>query len=318
MKKLKKVLAFVLAIGLMLSLLPPNMSLRAEESVATSITLQASDTRIHRSNVNKADTDGVKAYTADNGLAGNISNMTYDATNANRLAKVCIYNLKTLMTEPIGTSSDKGIGRYPYVVTKIKVNESGYYNIGTQINMRADGKSNTMVIMVDGVMHIVKTTLGSTAKQTVWKNNLYLSEGDHTVLYMAPIPQNVSDCPETADKYYYPWTNFWSFTFEKGSNNQSNTDIKENLKYLADNKKSFIIRIPLIPTVTDTEKNITEICSYLKSLGINYAELLPYNKMAGGKYPLAGKKYKPNFDTEKEPQPHAEIFEKFGISIKIM
>ena len=99
---------------------------------------------------------------------------------------------------------------------------------------------------------------------------------------------------------------------------QSNGNIKKNLRYLAENNKAFIIRIPLIPTVTDTEKNLTEICGFLKDLGINYAELLPYNKMAGGKYPLAGKKYEPNFDTEAEPQIHSEIFERFGINIKIM
>lgn len=99
---------------------------------------------------------------------------------------------------------------------------------------------------------------------------------------------------------------------------QDNSNIKVNLRYLAETNKNFIIRIPLIPTVTGTEKNLTEICEFMQSLSINYAELLPYNKMAGGKYPLAGKTYEPNFDTEAEPQTHPEIFEKFGISIKIM
>ena len=131
-------------------------------------------------------------------------------------------------------------------------------------------------------------------------------------------PPNIfKEIANNTDLFLFDQKIFDNETHQKYTS-QSNTNIKENLKYLADNKKSLIIRIPLIPTVTDTEKNITEICSYLKSLGINYAELLPYNKMAGGKYPLAGKKYKPNFDTEKEPQPHAEIFEKFGISIKLM
>lgn len=99
---------------------------------------------------------------------------------------------------------------------------------------------------------------------------------------------------------------------------QDNTNIKRNLEHIVKTGKDFIIRIPLIPTVTDTEKNLTEICGFLKDLGINYAEILPYNKMAGGKYPLAGKKYEPDFDTNVEPQPHADIFKKFGIEIKIM
>lgn len=99
---------------------------------------------------------------------------------------------------------------------------------------------------------------------------------------------------------------------------QSNKSIKENLIYLVENKKDIIIRIPLIPTVTDTEKNITEICRFLQDLGIFYAELLPYNKMAGGKYHLVEKKYEPEFDTEAEPQIRKEIFDSFGIKIKVM
>ena len=91
-----------------------------------------------------------------------------------------------------------------------------------------------------------------------------------------------------------------------------------NKATLVDNKIKFIIRIPLIPTVTDTEKNLTEICGFLQSLSIDYAELLPYNKMAGGKYSLAGKKYEPQFDTNAEPQIHRDIFEGFGIRVKVM
>ncbi len=99
---------------------------------------------------------------------------------------------------------------------------------------------------------------------------------------------------------------------------QDNINIKKNLEHLVKTGKDFIIRIPLIPTVTDTEKNITEICTFLQSLNIKYAELLPYNKMAGGKYPLAGKIYEPDFDINIEPQAHIDIFEKFGIKTKIL
>ncbi len=99
---------------------------------------------------------------------------------------------------------------------------------------------------------------------------------------------------------------------------QSNATIKENLKYLASINNDVTVRIPLIPTVTDTEKNLTEICEFLRENGFSYAELLPYNKMAGGKYPLAGKKYEPQFDTQAEPQTHVDIFEKFSIKVKIM
>ena len=49
-----------------------------------------------------------------------------------------------------------------------------------------------------------------------------------------------------------------------------------------------------------------------------YAELLPYNKMAGSKYSLCMREFKPDFDPECEVSFRNEIFEKFGIKIKIL
>lgn len=98
----------------------------------------------------------------------------------------------------------------------------------------------------------------------------------------------------------------------------SNTLILRNLTTLADSGKDFVIRIPLIPGVTDTYENITSVADILVKNKICYAELLPYNKMAGGKYKMLMREYAPNFDTELAPQPRTDIFEKFGIKIKIL
>lgn len=147
--------------------------------------------------------------------------------------------------------------------------------------------------LLDGKIHRAVQTSG------FCDTEIFKEIAEHTDLFL--FDQKIFD-GETHKKYTH----------------QDNLNIKENLRYLAETNKNFIIRIPLIPTVTDTEKNLTEICEFMQSLSINYAELLPYNKMAGGKYPLAGKTYEPNFDTEAEPQIHPEIFDKFGISIKIM
>ena len=98
----------------------------------------------------------------------------------------------------------------------------------------------------------------------------------------------------------------------------SNAPILENFKHLLKSSKSFVIRTPLIPTVTDTEENITAIAHLLKDNGINYIELLPYNKMAGSKYRLAGMEYSPSFDTNIPCNPRTEIFEGFGIKAKIV
>ncbi len=94
--------------------------------------------------------------------------------------------------------------------------------------------------------------------------------------------------------------------------------IKHNFLSLVQSKKPFTVRVPLIPTVTDTEKNITEICEFLSENSVNYAELLPYNKMAGAKYALAGREYKPQFDASAEVQIHSEIFKEYNIDIKVL
>ena len=98
----------------------------------------------------------------------------------------------------------------------------------------------------------------------------------------------------------------------------SNERILNNFSLLAKSGKPFVVRVPLIPTVTDTEKNITDICELLCECGIKYAELLPYNKMAGGKYKLTGREYRPTFDESVPCETRKEIFEKYDVEVKIL
>ncbi|MDX1700448.1 MAG: glycyl-radical enzyme activating protein [Melioribacteraceae bacterium] len=65
----------------------------------------------------------------------------------------------------------------------------------------------------------------------------------------------------------------------------SNSLIKENLEFLDSVKAKMVIRIPLIPEITDTKENLSQIAEFL--LKFNYVdevELLPYNKLAEDKY----------------------------------
>ena len=96
----------------------------------------------------------------------------------------------------------------------------------------------------------------------------------------------------------------------------SNESILQNFKTLAASGKDFVIRTPLIPTVTDTEENIEAIAALLEENGIKYIELLPYNKMAGSKYQLAGKIYEPSFDGNRPVEIRTEIFAKHGIEAR--
>lgn len=97
-----------------------------------------------------------------------------------------------------------------------------------------------------------------------------------------------------------------------------NESILSNFETLCKSKKDFCVRIPLIPTVTDTQENIESICKIMKKQGADYAELMPYNKMAGGKYAMLGKSYSPDFDDTVPCRTQQEIFEKHNIKIKIM
>lgn len=98
----------------------------------------------------------------------------------------------------------------------------------------------------------------------------------------------------------------------------SNSDILQNFSLLAKSGRDFIVRIPLIPTVTDTKENITAIAELLRCHGVHYAELLPYNKMAGAKYAMTGRKYTPLFDESTVVSERTDIFDSHGIKTKIL
>lgn len=59
----------------------------------------------------------------------------------------------------------------------------------------------------------------------------------------------------------------------------SNEKILENFEDLLKKEKDLLPRIPLIPTITDTDQNLNELAEYLKSLNIRKIALLPYNPL---------------------------------------
>ena len=74
---------------------------------------------------------------------------------------------------------------------------------------------------------------------------------------------------------------------------RDNRIILENLKKFVKEDVSLIIRIPVITGYTDTEENMKDLDSFLRSLHpCPEVEILPYNIMAGSKYPRFGMEYK--------------------------
>ena len=98
----------------------------------------------------------------------------------------------------------------------------------------------------------------------------------------------------------------------------SNRRILANFASLAASGKPFTVRIPLIPGVTDTTENLSAIARLLQDSGVFSVELLPYNRMAGGKYKMLLRTYDPQFDEAVAVDPHAEIFAKHGVNVTIL
>ncbi len=107
----------------------------------------------------------------------------------------------------------------------------------------------------------------------------------------------------------------------------SNKTILENLMYLISEKKQVVIRIPVIPGITDTKKNIHEIKEFLskpiigrKSESSVKISLLPYHSIAKNKYARfhIDNKMKHLKDlTKKSLIPLKKEFETEGFLVKI-
>ena len=97
-----------------------------------------------------------------------------------------------------------------------------------------------------------------------------------------------------------------------------NAQILRNFGALTRTGLAFTVRTPLIPGVTDTEENLGAITELLRRYGIDRIELLPYNKMAGGKYASLGRTYDPGFDEKATPDPRLDLFHAKGITASVL
>ena len=84
----------------------------------------------------------------------------------------------------------------------------------------------------------------------------------------------------------------------------SNEPIHANLAQLRASGKPFTLRVPLIPGITDTDENLQGLAALA---GDDRVELLPYNALAGAKYPQIGREY-PLSELTARPRPDAAAF----------
>ena len=126
----------------------------------------------------------------------------------------------------------------------------------------------------------------------------------------------------------YPLTDIFLFDLKLIDNRDhlkytevSNEIILNNLRLLAGKGNKVVIRIPLIPGITDTEKNLNEIAAFVKKLSyVMKIDLLPYNIFTESKYnrlntkPRLGKL---ETQTEEELQNIKSFFDSFGFRVTL-
>jgi len=116
-------------------------------------------------------------------------------------------------------------------------------------------------------------------------------------------PKKFAEIAHLTDMFLFD-IKFINCTDHKKYTGVDNHNILLNFKYLIHNNIPQQVRIPIIPTITSTEKNIEEIIDFL--LQNNYSgtiNLLPFHSIATAKYNKFG------FDNKlKEMLPADEIF----------
>lgn len=98
-----------------------------------------------------------------------------------------------------------------------------------------------------------------------------------------------------------------------------NTNILKNARTLCEGDTPFVIRIPVIPGVNDTDENYQATAEFLTGAkALQKVEFLPYHKTAGAKYTMVGKDYRPDFDPEQGVHINRKIFEDLGIATEVL
>lgn len=85
-----------------------------------------------------------------------------------------------------------------------------------------------------------------------------------------------------------------------------NAPVLRNLRFLQTCGVPYLLRVPLIPGITDTAENLRGISELA---GGSPVELLPYNKMAGVKYPWVGKVFTGEIQGDKTAPVDLSVFQ---------
>ena len=94
--------------------------------------------------------------------------------------------------------------------------------------------------------------------------------------------------------------------------------ILDNLGALAASGVPFLVRIPLVPGVTDTPANLNALAGLVPGVdGLVGVELLPYNRAAGAKYAACGRPFEPSWDETRIPRADTTAFAGLGVPVTV-
>jgi len=99
-----------------------------------------------------------------------------------------------------------------------------------------------------------------------------------------------------------------------------NSLILENLKRVVEKGKTILVRVPLIPKISDTDENLKRTGELLTELEIKQVELIPYHAFAKDKCRALGVDYSfSNLKTQasEELNRMRQLLSGFGIEVKI-
>ena len=95
--------------------------------------------------------------------------------------------------------------------------------------------------------------------------------------------------------------------------------ILANLQAVAASGVPYVIRVPLVPGVTDTDDNLAAIARAVAGLpGLLEVNLLSYNRAAGAKYAAAGILFKPGYDENQPLNINTALFTNQGIKVRVV
>ncbi|OGV67073.1 MAG: hypothetical protein A3K19_01610 [Lentisphaerae bacterium RIFOXYB12_FULL_65_16] len=95
--------------------------------------------------------------------------------------------------------------------------------------------------------------------------------------------------------------------------------VLSNLRVLSELGKPFVVRVPLVPGVTDTAANLAAIAEAVAGLsGLERVDLLPYNRAAGGKYRACGREFRPGFDETRPVNADVSVFERLAVPVRVV